>query len=271
MASCGSPLLSSGVRGVPQGAQPPAGDIGRTKALTLARHDRAHRTPARPAARRAAGARQHAGWRRPGRRGHQPNANAMVLATATPDGQPERARGAVQGHRAAARATSCSTPTTCRARGASSTDNPRAAAVMHWDALHRQVRIEGPVCARAGGRQRCLLRLALLAEAASAPGPARRASRSPRARQLIARSPRAARRFGTPDARHARPPMPPSTSTSRGRRTGAAIACGPSAVELWVEGDARMHDRARWQRALLAAQADGTFRGGAWSATRLQP
>ena len=42
------------------------------------------------------------------------------------------------------------------------------------------------------------------------------------------------------------------------------------AVELWVESDARMHDRARWQRT-LSAQADATFRCGAWSATRLQP
>jgi pyridoxamine 5'-phosphate oxidase len=40
-------------------------------------------------------------------------------------------------------------------------------------------------------------------------------------------------------------------------------------VELWVEGAARVHDRARWTRE-LAASADG-YRGAAWSATRLQP
>jgi pyridoxine/pyridoxamine 5'-phosphate oxidase len=34
------------------------------------------------------------------------------------------------------------------------------------------------------------------------------------------------------------------------------------AVELWVEGEFRIHDRARWTR---------TLPGGPWSATRLQP
>jgi pyridoxamine 5'-phosphate oxidase len=41
------------------------------------------------------------------------------------------------------------------------------------------------------------------------------------------------------------------------------------AVELWVEGHARIHDRARWARRI---DADGAaFRWSAWSATRLQP
>ena len=41
------------------------------------------------------------------------------------------------------------------------------------------------------------------------------------------------------------------------------------AVELWVEGSARIHDRARWSRTLKAL--DTGFEAGAWSATRLQP
>ena len=41
------------------------------------------------------------------------------------------------------------------------------------------------------------------------------------------------------------------------------------AVELWVEGAARLHDRARWTRT-LEPSADG-FHGGAWSVVRLQP
>jgi pyridoxine/pyridoxamine 5'-phosphate oxidase len=44
-------------------------------------------------------------------------------------------------------------------------------------------------------------------------------------------------------------------------------------VELWVEGSARIHDRARWSRTLTpsAAPADIGFAPGAWSVTRLQP
>ena len=41
------------------------------------------------------------------------------------------------------------------------------------------------------------------------------------------------------------------------------------AVELWVEGSARIHDRARWSRT-LSERSDG-FTAGPWSATRLQP
>ena len=40
-------------------------------------------------------------------------------------------------------------------------------------------------------------------------------------------------------------------------------------VELWVGQPARVHDRARWIRAL--APAEGGYAGGPWRATRLMP
>jgi pyridoxamine 5'-phosphate oxidase len=44
-----------------------------------------------------------------------------------------------------------------------------------------------------------------------------------------------------------------------------------TAVELWVRGDARLHDRGRWERK-LASQTDGDlFTHGDWQATRIQP
>jgi pyridoxamine 5'-phosphate oxidase len=43
----------------------------------------------------------------------------------------------------------------------------------------------------------------------------------------------------------------------------------PEAVELWVEGEFRIHDRARWTRAL--SDRPGTDAGAPWSVTRLQP
>ena len=42
------------------------------------------------------------------------------------------------------------------------------------------------------------------------------------------------------------------------------------AVELWVEGEARVHDRALWRRSLKPLPV-GSFRPGTCSATRLQP
>jgi pyridoxamine 5'-phosphate oxidase len=41
------------------------------------------------------------------------------------------------------------------------------------------------------------------------------------------------------------------------------------AMELWVEGEFRIHDRARWTRTLDLAQDPGT--AATWSVTRLQP
>jgi pyridoxamine 5'-phosphate oxidase len=44
----------------------------------------------------------------------------------------------------------------------------------------------------------------------------------------------------------------------------------PEAVELWIEGSFRVHDRARWTRTLGAAGETG-FKPGPWQATRLYP
>ena len=200
----------------------------------------------------------------------QPNPNAMVLATATPDGQPSRARGAVQGHRAATRGISCSTRTTSRARVGSSPQNPRAAAVMHWDALHRQVRVEGPV--RAGPAADSDAYFASRpGRAASAPGPARRASRSPRARQLL-RERRRARRSAS-----ARRYPAPGGGRGGGRlRHSAAAALGRLSPVGGSGGAVGARERractiARAGTRTLTPQADGAFRGGPWTATRLQP
>jgi pyridoxine/pyridoxamine 5'-phosphate oxidase len=43
-----------------------------------------------------------------------------------------------------------------------------------------------------------------------------------------------------------------------------------SAVELWIEGADRVHDRARWLRALDETGAQD-FTASPWHGTRLQP
>ena len=74
----------------------------------------------------------------------QPNPNAMVLATSTPEGKPS------------ARVVLCKDivpqpgylvffTNYLSMKGKQLKDNARAAAVMHWDAMHRQVRIDGPI------------------------------------------------------------------------------------------------------------------------------
>src|SRR5487761_1102788 len=75
---------------------------------------------------------------------HQPNPNAMVLATGDSAGRPS------------ARVVLCKEVVPLPGylvfytnylsrKGRQLAENPQAAAVIHWDAMHRQVRVEGPV------------------------------------------------------------------------------------------------------------------------------
>src|SRR5215469_16222650 len=74
----------------------------------------------------------------------QPNPNSMVLATRSGDGHPS-ARVVLCKDIVPAPGFIVFYTNYLSAKGRQLKGNPRAAAVMHWDALHRQVRIEGPV------------------------------------------------------------------------------------------------------------------------------
>jgi pyridoxamine 5'-phosphate oxidase len=202
----------------------------------------------------------------------QPNPNSMVLATVGQDGRPS------------ARVVLCKEivpqpgylvfyTNYLSRKGQQLTGNPRAAAVLHWDALHRQVRVEGPVVKAPAADSDAYFasrpwqsRLGAWASAQSQPI----GSRSELHMQLG----KTAERFGTPSPE----------GTSAGTATDYVIPRPPhwggfylwaDSVELWVEGDARIHDRARWTRTLsLRAGADASetlVDAGPWSATRLQP
>ena len=197
----------------------------------------------------------------------QPNPNSMVLATSTREGRPS------------ARVVLCKEivpqpgyivfyTNYLSAKGRQLKDNPHAAAVMHWDALHRQVRIDGQVVAAPAADSDAYFaarawqsRIGAWASEPSEPI----ASRA----QLLEAVKQTARRFGAPtpgapgadDSLKVTIPRPPHWG---GYRLWAET------VELWVEGAARIHDRARWQRSLRAL-ATGSFRADAWVATRLQP
>jgi pyridoxamine 5'-phosphate oxidase len=197
----------------------------------------------------------------------QPNANSMVLATSTPDGKPS------------ARVVLCKDivpqpgfivfyTNYLSTKGRQLKENPRAAAVIHWDALQRQVRIEGPITQAPAkdsdvyfASRAWQSRVGAWASEQSEPI----ASRA----LLLDAVQEAARRFGaaTPgspgadDSMRATIPRPPHWG---GYRLWA------DTVELWVQGAARIHDRARWTRS-LKKHGDAAFAPGAWSATRLQP
>jgi pyridoxamine 5'-phosphate oxidase len=174
----------------------------------------------------------------------EPNdANAMALATATPDGRPSVRMVLLKGHgpdgfvfytNAASR------------KGDEIRANPRAALLFHWKSLRRQVRIEGP-----------------LSEVAAAEADAYFASRHPDSRLGSAASDQSrplddratylarvdALRAEYPDGNVPRPP----------HWTGFRLA--PVAIEFWIDRAHRLHERRRFTRAA----------GGGWDSTLLYP
>jgi pyridoxamine 5'-phosphate oxidase len=194
--------------------------------------------------------------------GTQPNPNAMVLATTTPDGRPSARVVLCKDIQPAPGFITFYTNYESR-KGRELAANGRAAVVMHWDAMHRQVRIEGFVTKVPEADSDAYFASRALASRIGAWASRQSEPVASRA-QLLSAVDAAAKRLGV-DARtageHAHVPRPPHWG---GFRIWA------DAVELWVEGDARIHDRARWTRSLIAG-SDGQFDAGPWNATRLQP
>ena len=189
----------------------------------------------------------------------QPNPDAMVLASVGAD------------HRPSARVVLCRHVdpdgyavfyTNYESRkGRELTQFPRAAGVVHWDTLHRQVRIEGAVVRSPPaesdayfGRRELASRIGAWASKQSQP----LASRAALAEQVAA----TAQRFGiAPGAQNAAVPRPPHWGGFR---------LWIDTLELWVEGPGRIHDRAIWRRELQSRDAV-SFSVGQWSSTRLNP
>jgi pyridoxamine 5'-phosphate oxidase len=197
----------------------------------------------------------------------QPNPNAMVLATVDTRGQPSarvvlcKDIDAVHG--------SVVFYTNYRSRkGRELEGNPRAAAVFHWDHRHRQVRIEGRVELTTPaesdayfGSRAWQSRLGAWASEQSEPVRSRR--------ELADKVAAAARRFGIPYAGPGAPePSDVKADVPRPQNWGGYRLVA-DAVELWVEGEFRIHDRARWTRTL--APPGTAPPGSPWQATRLQP
>lgn len=189
----------------------------------------------------------------------QPNPNAMVLATSTPEGSPS------------ARVVLCKdiAPqpgfivfyTNYESRkGRELAANRRAAVVMHWDHLHRQVRIEGRIVKAPDADSDAYFasravesRIGAWASQQSQPV----ASRA----EMLEAVESAMQRFPKNAAGERAVPRPPHWG---GFRLWA------ESVELWVEGAGRIHDRARWTRT-LTPRGEAQFDTGPWTATRLQP
>ena len=174
----------------------------------------------------------------------EPNdANAMALATATPDGRPSARMVLLKGHGADGFVFYTNAGSR---KGEEIRANPWAALLFHWKSLRRQVRIEGP-----------------LSEVTRAEADAYFASRHPDSRLGSAASDQsrpldsratylarvAALRADYPDGTVPRPP----------HWTGFRLA--PERIEFWIDRAHRLHERRRFARAAE----------GGWTSTLLYP
>jgi pyridoxamine 5'-phosphate oxidase len=189
----------------------------------------------------------------------QPNPNAMVLATADALGQPSARVVLCKDIVVDAGWITFYTNYSSR-KGRELEVNPRAAIVFHWDHRHRQVRAEGRVEKLPDSDSETYFQSRLGAWASRQSEPLE--SRAALASAVAA----AARRFGVPYGGPGTPePEVVSAPIARPPHWGG-YRLVIDAIELWVEGEFRIHDRARWTRS--APGASGT---AAWVAVRLQP
>jgi pyridoxamine 5'-phosphate oxidase len=197
----------------------------------------------------------------------QPNPDAMVLATVDSRGQPS-AR-VILCKEIAVEAGFIVFYTNYESRkGRELLANPRAAAVFHWDHRHRQVRAEGRVVPLSDAENDAYFRtrawqsrLGAWASRQSEPLAARK--------DLAVAVTAAAHRFGIPyDGPGSEEPAQVQAEVPRPPNWGGFRLC-VDAVELWVEGEFRIHDRARWTK--IEGERQGSDSKVTWSATRLQP
>ena len=190
----------------------------------------------------------------------QPNPDAMVLASVGDDGAPSARVVLCKQVNADAGYVVFFTNYESR-KGRELTRHPRAAAVLHWDPLHRQVRLEGRVLRspeqesdRYFASRALTSRIGAWASHQSAPLAARS--------ELIKRAAATALRYGLAlGATEGLVPRPPHWGGFR---------LWIEKIELWSEGAFRIHDRALWTRE-LQPDAQSGFTAGPWRATRLNP
>ena len=200
----------------------------------------------------------------------QPNPDAMVLATASPSGRPS-ARVVLAKEFDVERGCISFVTNYDSRKGRELAENPRAALVFHWDHSHRQIRVEGLVLKAPAAEsdeyfasRNWQRRIGAWASAQSQPLESRE--------QLNDAVRAAAARFGAPEPTLDNINQPLSVKIPRPPHWGGYYVWA-DAVELWIEGASRIHERARWTRSLttVGTGAAATVRAGAWSATRLQP
>jgi pyridoxamine 5'-phosphate oxidase len=147
--------------------------------------------------------------------------------------------------------------------------NSNVAILFHWDALGRQVRIEGQAVRSPAVESDAYFATRNWGSQIGAWGSDQSQPLESRA-ALIAQVSRRALRLGIDVAKHLKPVATASRPMITRPPHWGGFRVWASLVELWIEGEDRIHDRACWQRSLVRND-DDTFTVGTWSGSRLQP
>jgi pyridoxamine 5'-phosphate oxidase len=193
------------------------------------------------------------------------NPLAMALATCTPAGKPSVRMVLLRGFAPEPGFIVFYTHYRSR-KGTELTANPRAAGVLYWEELGRQLRIEGPVTrSPATESDQYFAHRPLLSQLnawASA-----QSERLDDPATLLAASDAKARELGL---------APEPTRTSG---TSAQVPRPPhwggfriwiESLEFWSEGEHRFHEREVYRRG-LEQRDDGSYTGSTWTYALLQP
>jgi pyridoxamine 5'-phosphate oxidase len=193
--------------------------------------------------------------------GHGKNPNAMALATSNRAGAPSLRMVLLKEIAPAGYAVFYSNYQS--RKGTELDENPRAAAMLYWEPLGRQVRFEGPVVRSPAAEsdayfatRPALSQLNAWSSAQSRP----LASQA----DLERAAARIGRELGIEHDGAAATRAVPRPAHWGGYRLWFET------VELWVEGANRFHERLQYRRELEPADTH-TYRAGPWSKQRLQP
>ena len=146
--------------------------------------------------------------------------------------------------------------------------NPNVAVLIHWDQLGRQVRIEGQAVRSPAAESDAYFATRDWGSQIGAWGSDQSAVLESR-QALIAQVGKRALKLGVNVAKNLQSIVGSDQPLIERPPHWGGYRVWANRVELWIEGKDRIHDRARWERALT--QQGENFAVGDWSGTRLQP
>jgi pyridoxamine 5'-phosphate oxidase len=148
-------------------------------------------------------------------------------------------------------------------------ERPEAAALFHWDALGRQIRIEGLAVRSPAAESDAYFATRDWGSQLGAWGSDQSETIASR-KALVAQIRERATTLGLSLSDDSPPTVDGKIPHIARPVHWGGFRVWANAVELWIEGKDRIHDRARWQRELVRS-SEHAFSTTQWRGTRIQP